>query len=741
MFDRQYYEGRNLHVKNRSHTILAELIHREFPRARVLDLGCGYGFRAELLRQLGHQVIAVDSSEEVVGYPGVTRCDALDWVSTHPRERFNIVIMWQLPQLLSHSYFRDLLTHLCRQTSRIITHLSGDSPVEGDRDDYLNILGQQGFTRDDVELRQRYAPFKFLYYRFNSRPVEMQQPELIRQILFEIAGMSKQIADWDHHAVLPHGPRNVVKCDVVIPYHEANFPWLATSIDSILNQNYAECVIHLIADGFDSPQDPVLHYQNHSQVRWYRNETQIGPYRSLHRIFDRLETDFVAIQDSDDIALPNRIWLSIKTLEDQQGDLVSGSMEQFATHESRTSVISELLEERPYLSSGHGRWYGCPSGNLINGVLTFRKKALEQVNGFTDFAIGGDIEFCERAHRAQLVCIAIPNVLGLRRLHSASNSNSSRTGHDSRARMGMYEKISYFMEIMRSPSFDLRSLGCLDRDRLQHQNTVRLNGNKFRTPKMEIHLSHSCNLACVSCTHYSNYYHKGNLTLQEAETQFNLWSHRISPHAFRLMGGEPTINRDLVGIIELARKHWSESILELVSNGWFLHKHPTLPRILETTRCQLVISIHHQSEEYQRKEKEIRALVDEWLEMYNFQVRWRSSYDIWWRQYHGYASEMKPYQDGDPRASWSVCMSRECLQIHEGKIWKCPPLAYLPMQNEKYRLSAEWKPYLKYRPLEANCTDDELRGFLTREDESFCGMCPSKLEHIEIPSPLRNSSE
>jgi len=55
---------------------------------------------------------------------------------------------------------------------------------------------------------------------------------------------------------------------------------------------------------------------------------------------------------------------------------------------------------------------------------------------------------------------------------------------------------------------------------------------------------------------------------------------------------------------------------------------------------------------------------------------------------------MMPFADGDPRSSWEVCR-----QLHEGKLWKCPNIAYLGMQAEKFSLDPAWEPYLEYVPL------------------------------------------
>lgn len=76
----------------------------------------------------------------------------------------------------------------------------------------------------------------------------------------------------------------------------------------------------------------------------------------------------------------------------------------------------------------------------------------------------------------------------------------------------------------------------------------------------------------------------------------------------------------------------------------------------------------------------------------------------------------------------------------EGKIWKCGPLAYLPMQNAKHGLSGQWEPYLRYEAIDAGCSDEELRAFLAREEESYCGMCPANPEKFDLPLPLPMSA-
>ena len=59
-----------------------------------------------------------------------------------------------------------------------------------------------------------------------------------------------------------------------------------------------------------------------------------------------------------------------------------------------------------------------------------------------------------------------------------------------------------------------------------------------------------------------------------------LWSQRVSVTCFSLLGGEPTIHPRLPEFVGLVRRHWPRTRIEIVSNGFFLHRHPTLPAVL-----------------------------------------------------------------------------------------------------------------------------------------------------------------
>jgi hypothetical protein len=115
----------------------------------------------------------------------------------------------------------------------------------------------------------------------------------------------------------------------------------------------------------------------------------------------------------------------------------------------------------------------------------------------------------------------------------------------------------------------------------------------------------------------------------------------------------------------------------------------------------------------------------------------------WTRRYIGRGNEMKPFTDNDPEESYHLCTHRYHngaleYQIFEGKLWKCPPLAYLNLVKNKYQLGKEWDHYLSYKPLEFTNDISKVYDFMNLASESYCSMCPAYNRPIKIDNPLRS---
>jgi radical SAM family protein len=210
---------------------------------------------------------------------------------------------------------------------------------------------------------------------------------------------------------------------------------------------------------------------------------------------------------------------------------------------------------------------------------------------------------------------------------------------------------------------------------------------------LEIHAAHACNLACESCSHYSNHGHKGVVSLEQARAALAPWSARLAPKVFSIVGGEPTLHPDLAAFCELARAMFPRATLRVVTNGFFLERHPRLPAWMAADRnAVLDLSIHHESPAYRERLDPVLELVGAWQREHRFQVElWFSSRN-WTRRYMGHGAALEPFEDGNPRRSWESCRG---------------------------------------------CSEAELEAFLAREEEPHCGMCSADPPRFELPMPIR----
>lgn len=255
---------------------------------------------------------------------------------------------------------------------------------------------------------------------------------------------------------------------------------------------------------------------------------------------------------------------------------------------------------------------------------------------------------------------------------------------------------------------------------------------------LEIHAAHSCNLRCVSCAHFSDQGHRGVLSPSDANLWMLAWHERVCPRLFSILGGEPTMNPQLVSIFMLARKYWPVSRIRIITNGFLLDRHRELPQVLsQDGNAWLHLSVHHGSPSYLDKLRPVADLLESWRQQYGIKLVVLRSFEDWTVRYRGARSTMEPFEDKDQRASWQNCPAKDCLQLFEGKIWKCPLVAYICLQARKYGLSAKWLSSLAYRPLQPSCSIEELEQFFQEEDQPCCSACPAAPARISPPSPLR----
>lgn len=266
----------------------------------------------------------------------------------------------------------------------------------------------------------------------------------------------------------------------------------------------------------------------------------------------------------------------------------------------------------------------------------------------------------------------------------------------------------------------------------------RSNPTKLVIKQLDIHVTQVCNFSCTFCSHYSNFHFKEAITPEQVDEWLEAAAKVFVPVRFNIVGGEPTIHKNLLDFYEVIRKHYPLSLIRLITNGSFLHRHPKLPEVMEQhAPCDIALSIHHTSDEYQKFMAKPIKLLTSWKEKYNIIVVPKESYSYWTQKYRlGNKGEPLPYEDENPRASWENCSSRDCTQIQEGKLYKCAPFAQLAVLARNKTLSKEWTKYLAFDGLDLETLTKEDVERILNNEEDICGMCPIKESRIKKDFPF-----
>lgn len=247
----------------------------------------------------------------------------------------------------------------------------------------------------------------------------------------------------------------------------------------------------------------------------------------------------------------------------------------------------------------------------------------------------------------------------------------------------------------------------------------------FAVPYLETLIAKSCNLHCDGCQNYTNYAFKGVMDYDILAEDLRRCGARIKPAVYRILGGEPLLHPRLPEIITVAAEVWPEARRFLVTNGLLLDRREDIVEALARTGTIIHLTIHSNDPVYLEKLRPAVRTIKAWLAR-SVQVTFGDSRNFI-RTYKGIGRGMRPFNH-DPVKSWSICTARNCLNILDSRLWKCPTISMLREVLQKFDLenSPDWTRYLSYEGLPLDATDEEMGAFLGRGPEDICSICPAE---------------
>ena len=249
---------------------------------------------------------------------------------------------------------------------------------------------------------------------------------------------------------------------------------------------------------------------------------------------------------------------------------------------------------------------------------------------------------------------------------------------------------------------------------------------------LEMHITHLCNLMCKYCGHYCDFGYAGEVPYAQGAEWLCAWAERLAPRKFRILGGEPLLHKDAEKYIRLCAQCFPEANRDFLTNGLFLRKREDLLPVLIETKTILSISLHPlRSKQQEAVLNDALALAYQYMPK-GLRLLINNCTNTWQKPYLGEGVSIMPFADGDPEKSFQSCAAKYCKTLHQGKLWQCPPLAYLPLIMDQLETKRFWEPYVQYEPLRIDASDAEIAACL-KGDSRFCDMCSTSCQHVSVP--------
>lgn len=163
---------------------------------------------------------------------------------------------------------------------------------------------------------------------------------------------------------------------IMATYNDAKF--IEESIDSILKQTYKEFELIIVNDASTDETQQILFGYSDPRIIVITNEENLGRSLARNKALEIVRGDFVAVLDSDDMALPDRLEKQILFFKEHpQVDVLSGKM-KFINHHS------EVVQTDHWIPLTHSEivWRNVFGTFLSHSTVMMRTEKIRSVGGY-----------------------------------------------------------------------------------------------------------------------------------------------------------------------------------------------------------------------------------------------------------------------------------------------------------------------------------------------------------------------
>lgn len=129
---------------------------------------------------------------------------------------------------------------------------------------------------------------------------------------------------------------------VIMSCHNSDKNYLKQAIESILNQTYKDFEFLIANNGEEFNLEEFIHQFKDPRIKYIDNKGNIGPANSFNKLENMSSGKYIAIQDHDDISLPNRLQIEKEELDNNKElQSVSCLIHIFGTREYDDGITME----------------------------------------------------------------------------------------------------------------------------------------------------------------------------------------------------------------------------------------------------------------------------------------------------------------------------------------------------------------------------------------------------------------
>ncbi|MCL2065016.1 MAG: lysylphosphatidylglycerol synthase domain-containing protein [Candidatus Cloacimonetes bacterium] len=207
----------------------------------------------------------------------------------------------------------------------------------------------------------------------------------------------------------------------------------------------------------------------------------------------------------------------------------------------------------------------------------------------------------------------------------------------------------------------------------------------YKKIRFAVHLTDHCNLNCKGCNHFSPLSEEHFLDVEKYESDCRKFSSIASNKVklIKLLGGEPLLHKEIVRLIEITRKYFSQTAIELWTNGILLVNMPQ--QFFECcAKNKVLISITPYPIKLDFDK------INEIKEKYKVRiVKDKTTFHLT-QKFRRYTLDLNGSQDA--KNNFIRCRSSHCSTLRDGKYYLCNTAAYIDIFNHYFNENLEINP-------------------------------------------------